>query len=89
MTHPGARHVREAAPDRLADFCKMVGDFHHLRIVAEQQTAITFQVFLGEIFVGAVAVGDDLMPTLHERCRVIGPDIAADEKQDFHLGSSA
>jgi hypothetical protein len=27
---------------------------------------------------------DDSMPTLHERCRVIGADVAVDEEQDFH-----
>ena len=30
---------------------------------------------------------DDLMPTLHERCRVVGANIVAHEKQDFHLSS--
>src|SRR5262249_41306598 len=31
---------------------------------------------------------DDLMPAQHKRRRVIGANIVAHEKQDFHLGSS-
>jgi hypothetical protein len=35
----------------------------------------------------ATILCDELMPTLHERCRVIGAKIVAHEKQDFHLSS--
>ena len=93
MTHLGSRHIREATPNRLADIRKMVRDFYHLRIVAEQQTAIAIHVLFDRrnkacrIFEGATTMCDNLMPTLHERCRVIGANVAADEKQDFHLSS--
>src|SRR5262245_40591681 len=68
----------------------MVRDFYHLRIVAQEQAAIAIHVFLDRRdFERATVVRDDSMATLHERCRVIGADVAVDEKQDFHLSSPA
>ncbi len=93
MTHFSARHIREVAPNRLADIRKMVRYFYHLRIVTEQQAPIAFHVFLDRrrnacrIFEGATMC-DDLMPSLHEGHRIIGANVAVDEKQDFHLSAS-
>src|SRR5262245_24334063 len=92
-----ARHIREMTPNRLAGVPKPAGDSYHLRIVAEQQTAIAFHVLrdrghpVCRIFGtrDATTMCDDLMPTPHEQCRVIGANVVAHEKQDFHLSLPA
>src|SRR5262245_21136626 len=90
-------------PNRLAAIAKPIRESSHLWIVAVQQTAIAFHVLPDRerqvcrifrtrdatITRDAMIMCDDLMPTPLERCRVIGANIVAHEKQDFHLGSSA
>src|SRR5262245_63968583 len=84
-------------PNWLAAIPKPIRESCHLWIVADQQTAIAFQVLLDRgrpvcrIFRTRddTIMCDDLMPTLLELCRVIGANIVAHEKQDFHLGSCA
>src|SRR5262245_29471183 len=84
-------------PNRLAAIPKPSRDSSPLWIVADQQTAIAFRVLVDRghpvcrLFGtrDATIMCDDLMSTHHERCRVIGANIVAHEKQDFHLGSSA
>src|SRR5262249_39877232 len=84
-------------PNRLAATPKPIRDSSHLWIVADLQTAITFHVLVDRGYPvcrffetrDATIMCDDLMPTLLELCRVIGANIVAHEKQDFHLGSSA
>src|SRR5262249_27024940 len=90
-------------PNRLAAIPKPSPEPSHLWIVADKQTAIAFHVLLdrrhpvcgilrprdARIPRDATIMFDDLMPTPLERCRVIGANIVAHEKQDFHLGSSA
>src|SRR5215467_14058829 len=83
-------------PNWLAAIPKPIRESSHLWIVADQQTAIAFHVLLDRgrpvcrIFRtrDATIMCYDLMPAQHERRRVIGANIVAHEKQDFHLGSS-
>src|SRR5262245_13280806 len=82
-------------PNRLAAIPKPIRDSSHLWIVADQQTAIAFHVMLDRrhpfcrIFGtrDATTMCDDLMPALYERCRVIGANVVAHQKQNFHLSS--
>src|SRR5262245_38714526 len=80
-------------PNRLAAIPKPIRDSSHLWIVADQQTAIAFHVMLDRrhpfcrIFGtrDTTTMCDDLMPALYERCRVIGANVVAHQKQNFHL----
>src|SRR5215471_3132140 len=81
-------------PNRLAAIPKPIRESSHLWVVADQQTAIAFHVFLDRgrplcrIFRtrDATIMCDDLMPAQHKRRRVISANIVAHEKQEFHLG---
>jgi hypothetical protein len=92
VSYLDARYIRQVMPNRLAAIPKPIRDSSHLWIVADQQTAIAFHVLVDRghpvcrIFgtKDATILCDELMPTLHERRRVIGANIVAHEKQDFH-----
>src|SRR5262245_15165993 len=97
MSHLDARDIRQVMPNRLAAIPKPIRKSSYLWVVADQQTAITFHVLVDSghpvcrIFGtrDAATMCDDFMPTLCERCRVIGANVVAHEKQDFHLSSPA